>query len=317
MIKKYSKEIKVGLITSCAIAAGIWGINYLKGQDLFSRYKSYYVIYDNIDGLAKSNMVRINGHKIGSVYNIKFLPDNSGRIIIELEVASSTFINADAQALISSADLLGTKEIKMVLGNSSATANDGDTLIGVLDNGMMAQIEPVKQKIETLSLSLDSLVKNLNSTLSPANKMHIENSMVSIDKTMAHLSKISEQLDGMTSNSGDIGTTFKNVATVSKSLANSAANMEKFISNAAVISDTLASAQIHEAVNNLNENLSEFSVVLKKINNGEGSLGLLLNDDKMYKNLNSASSHLDSLLIDFNKNPKRYVHFSVFGKKAQ
>jgi len=317
VISKYSKEIKVGLIVTCAIAAGIWGINYLKGQDLFSRYKNFYVVYENIDGLAQSNMVRINGYKVGSVYDVSFLPDNSGRILIELEVAASALINKDAQALITNADILGTKEIRLVLGKSTEQANDGDTLYGKVATGMMAQIEPVKDKVEMLVGSLDSLIRNLNSVISPGNKVHIESSIISIDKTITHLSKISEQLETMTNDKGDINSTFKNVATITKSLANNAANMDRFMANATAISDTLASAQIHEAANNLNKNLSEFATVLKKVNDGEGTLGLLLNDEKMYNNLNSASGHLDSLLIDFNKNPKKYVHFSVFGKKSQ
>lgn len=316
MFEKYSKEIKVGVIVTLAIAGAIWGINYLKGRDLFSNSNTYYVVYSQINGLAKSNTITINGYKVGQVDKISFLPDNSGRILIELNVNSSTFVSKDATAIIASADLLGTKVVQLQLGESKIAAVDDDTLAGDLEDGMMAQIEPVKLKMQTLMTSVDSLVNNLNSALNAQNRVNIDQSFSSLTATLKHLDRISFTLDEMTtSENGKIKTTLTSVNSMTANLANNNEKINKIINNLATLSDSLAAANLKSAIDNLNKNMSEFAVMLDKVNKGEGSLGKLMNDDKLYTNLNSSSAHLDSLLIDFKENPKRYVHFSVFGKK--
>lgn len=316
MFEKYSKEIKVGVIVTLAIAGAIWGINYLKGRDLFSNSNTYYVVYSEINGLAKSNTVTINGYKVGQVDKISFLPDNSGRILIELNISSSTFVSKDAKAIIASADLLGTKVVQLQFGESKIAAVDEDTLAGDLEKAMMAQIEPVKVKMENLMTSIDSLVNNLNTTLNAQNRVNIDQSFSSLTSTLKHLDRISFTLDEMTTTeNGKIKTALTDVNAITSNLANNNEKINKIINNMASLSDSLAAANLKSAIDNLNKNMSEFAVMLDKVNKGEGSLGKLMNDDKLYTNLNSSSAHLDSLLIDFKENPKRYVHFSVFGKK--
>ncbi len=316
MFEKYSKEIKVGLIVTLAIAGAIWGINYLKGRDLFSNSNTYYVIYSNINGLAKSNTVTINGFNVGQVDKISFLPDNSGRILIALNINANAFVSKDATAIIASADLLGTKIVQLQLGSSSVAAVDDDTLAGTVEMGMMEQIEPVKTKVEGLLVSVDTLVNNLNVALSTQNRKNIDESFSSLSATLKHLDRISFTLDDMTtSENGKIKTTLANVNSLTDNLENNNEKINKIITNLASVSDSLAASDLKSAIDNLNKNMSEFALMLDKVNKGQGSLGALMNDDKLYKNLNSSSAHLDSLLIDFKENPKRYVHFSVFGKK--
>ena len=316
MFGKYSKEIKVGVIVILAIAGAIWGINYLKGRDLFSNSNTYYVVYSQINGLANSNTVTINGYKVGQVDKISFLPDNSGRILIALNINSSAFVSKDATAIIASADLLGTKVVQLQLGESKIAAVDDDTLAGDLEIGMMAQIEPVQQKMETLMISVDSLVNNLNTALSVQNRVNIDQSFSSLSATLKHLDRISYTLDEMTTTeNGKIKTTLISVNSMVSNLASNNEKINKIINNMASLSDSLAAANLKSAIDNLNKNMTDFALMLNKVNNGEGSLGKLMNDDKLYTNLNRSSAHLDSLLIDFKENPKRYVHFSVFGKK--
>lgn len=322
MALKLSKEVKVGIIVTCAIVGAIWGINYLKGQDLFSTTNTYYVIYPQVNGLTKSNIIRLNGFKVGQVNHISFVPDNSGRILIELNVGSSVYVAKDSKAVIASADFLGTKEIQIVLGKSTAVAVDGDTLIGEVQLGLTEslgnQVGPVKDKVESLVESMDTLAKNLNNTLSTQNKKSIDESLSSLTVTMKHFERIASSLDEMsTTENGKIKSSLNNVESISKNLKENNDKIDKIIGNLASVSDSLAAANLKSAIDNLNKNLGELAIVLQKVNNGEGTLGALMKDDKLYTNLNSSSAHLDSLLIDFKANPKRYVHFSMFGKSGK
>lgn len=317
---KISKEIKVGFIVTAAIVATIWGINYLKGRDIFSRSKEYFVIYPQVNGLAKSNLIKLNGYKVGQVEKISFLPDNSGRILIDFTVSSSVFISEDATALIASADFLGTKEIQIELGTSKTPAKDGATIKGSIQLGLMEaignQAGPVKDKVETLLMSMDTLTHNLNATFNNQNKNSINASLESLTSTLKHFDRISASLDEMsTSKNGEIKSSLENVNSISKNLEENNDKINNLIDNLSSVSDSLAAANLKSAIDNLNKNMAEFALILKKINDGEGSLGALLKDDKLYANLNNSAAHLDSLLIDVKANPKHYVRFSVFGKK--
>ncbi|MEO8150920.1 MAG: MlaD family protein [Bacteroidia bacterium] len=315
-----SKEVKIGLIVTGALVAAIWGINYLKGRDLFSVSKEYHVIYPQVNGLAKSNLIKLNGYKVGQVEMISFLPDNSGRILIDFTAGSSIFISEDATAVIASADFLGTKEIQIKLGTSKTPAKNGATLKGDVQLGLTEslgnQVGPVKDKLEVLLQSIDTLTRNLNATFNAQNKKHINESLESLNATLKHFDRISAALDEMsTTNNGEIKTTLDNVNSISKNLKDNNDKIDNIVDNLSAISDSLAAANLKSAIDNLNKNMSEFAIILKKINDGEGSLGALLKDDKLYANLNSSAAHLDSLLIDVKANPKHYVRFSVFGKK--
>lgn len=317
---KISKEVKVGLIITGAIVAAIWGINFLKGRDLFSRTKEYYVLYEQVNGLAKSNLVKLNGYKVGQVEKISFTPDNSGKILITFTAGSSVFISEDAKAVIASADFLGTKEIQIQLGTSKTPARAGATLKGEVQLGLTEslgnQVGPVKDKVETLMLSMDTLSHNLNATFNSKNKNHIDESLESLNATLKHFERISQSLDEMSTNSnGKIKTTIDNVSSISKTLKDNNDKIDNIVDNLSSVSDSLAASNLKSAIDNLNKNMSEFAAILKKINNGEGSLGALLKDEKLYTNLNNSAAHLDSLLIDVKANPKHYVRFSVFGKK--
>ena len=315
-----SKEVKVGLIITSAIIAAIWGINFLKGRDIFSRTKEYKVIYEQVNGLAKSNIIKLNGFKIGQVEKIVFLPDNTGKILVTLSVNSSVFISEDAKAIIANADFLGTKEIQIVLGSSKMAAKDGAELKGEMQVGLMEaignQAGPVKDKFENLLLSMDTLAKNLNAALNTENKRNLSSGLASLSATLKHFEHISASLDEMsTGRNGSINATMDNLSSISRNLKENNDKIDNIVENISSVSDSLAAANLKSAIDNLNKNMAEFAVILQKINNGEGSLGALLKDDKLYTNLNNSAAHLDSLLIDVKANPKHYVRFSVFGKK--
>jgi phospholipid/cholesterol/gamma-HCH transport system substrate-binding protein len=310
---KFSKEARVGLLVTVAMAALIWGINFLKGQDFFTTSNKYYAVYDNVDGLVKSNPVMMSGFRIGIINHIDFLPDNSGRLLVTLLVNNDVFVSKDASANIFSSDLLGAKSIRIDLGKSTEAAEDGDTLIPVLETSLTSrlgkQVGPVKDKVESLVVSLDSVTQMLHQLFDVNTKDNLRSSIT-------HLNSSMNSLDNMlTSDDGKLKLIFSNLESISKNLKNNNESITHIINNLSQISDTLAKAQFASVINNADMALQEFNIVMSKINKGEGSLGLLVNDQKLYSNLDASAKNLDELLKDMKANPKRYVHFSVFGKK--
>lgn len=312
---KISREIKVGVIVTCAIVALIWGLNYLKGQDIFSVTNKYYVIYPNVNGLATSNQIKLNGFKVGQVDDIRFVPDKSGRIQIALSIGSGVFISKDAKAIISSADILGTKQIEIELGSSKEPARDGDYITGEIKLGITetvgSQVTPVKDKVEHLLQSMDTLTKNLNAIFSIQNKKNFDEGLASLNNTMKHLNHISEMLDGHKG----LNATVSNIESFSANLKDNNKKIDNIIGNLSGMTDSLAASPLKSAIDNLDKSMAAFEEILNRINKGEGSLGALIKDEKLYTNLNNSAAHLDSLMNDIKSNPKRYVHFSVFGKK--
>lgn len=310
---KFSKEARVGLLITVAMAALIWGLNYLKGQDFFTTSNKYYAVYDNVDGLVKSNPVVMSGFRIGIINHIDFLPDKSGRLLVTLLVKRDVFVSKDASANIFSSDLLGAKSIRIDLGKSSEKANDGDTLIPVLESSLTSklgkEVGPVKDKVENLVVSLDSVTQMLHQLFDVNTKNNLRSSINHLNNSMNSLDQM------LTSDDGKLKMMFANLESISRNLKNNNDKITHIIANLSSVTDTLAKARFASAINNADLALEQFNSVMTKINKGEGSLGMLVNDQKLYTNLETAAKNLDELLKDLKANPKKYVHFSVFGKK--
>lgn len=306
-----SKEVKVGLTVVLALVALIWGLNYLKGTDLFTSTNNYYAVYSNVGGLVKSNPVVLNGFKIGQVDKIEFMEDKSGRMVVTLLVNDDVFIPKAAIANISSSDLLGGKAIEIIYTDDKTPSRNNDTLKSSIDGSLTEQIKPFKDKAESLVVSLDSLSHALSLTLN-------DGARGSLQRTIANLEKASTGFNDLVSNQqSKLRLMLNNVEQISYGIKNNMDEFDQIIKNFATMSDTLAKANLASTLANANKALAETNQIMAKINKGEGSLGLLLNNDSLYNNLNSTAANLDKLLIDFKANPKRYVHFSVFGKKQQ
>jgi phospholipid/cholesterol/gamma-HCH transport system substrate-binding protein len=312
---KFSKEARVGILITAAMAALIWGLNYLKGQDFFTTSNKFYAVYDNVDGLVKSNPVVMSGFRIGIINNIDFLPDKSGRLLVTLLIKNDVFVSKDATANIFSADLLGAKAVRIDLGSSTASAEDGDTLTSVLETSLTSklgkQVGPVKDKVESLVVSLDSVTQMLHQLFDTDTKNNLRSSISHFNNSMASLDQM------MSGDNSKLKLIFANLESISKNLKNNNEEINHIINNLSELTDTLAKARFASAINNADLALGQFNDVMSKINKGEGSLGLLVNDQKLYNNLETAAKNLDELLKDLKANPKRYVHFSVFGKKTK
>lgn len=317
---KISKEIKTGILVVIAIAIFIYGFNFLKGKDIFSNQRMYYAIYPEVAGLVEANPVQMNGLKIGRIKSIQ-LYDNTGKIIVTMAITNKKFnIPKSSVAKIISQDLLGAKAVQIITSNEKDYAPEGDTLIGIVETSLQesvnATVKPLKDKAEKLISSIDSIIVTIQTVMDKNGRENLEKSFESIKHALETFDKTSMRLDTLISSERNkLSIIFSNVQSISSNLASNNEKISEVIKNFAAISDSISKANFSHTIANTNRALSEFSGVLEKINKGEGSAGLLLRDDKLYKNLNSASGSLDSLLKDMDENPWRY--FSLYSKKKR
>jgi len=314
---KLSKEFKVGLVAIVTIALFIWGFNYLKGLDIFRNYKTFYAVYPRVNGLTPANPVSIHGLNVGQVTSIAFTPDMSGNIIVEFIVTTDLPLPKNSLANIYSSDLMGSKAIEIVLGDTNVYLNDGDTLRpqveASLKEAVNQQIAPLKHKAEELIGSIDSAVIAIRGVFNKRTRDNLQNSIASISVTLRHLENASYNIDTLViTQKNRLVDILSNIEFITSNLKDNNENITNILNNFSTISDSLAKAQIPKTFDNINRTINDLAQVAEKINTGQGTIGLMLNDDKLYINLQKASSNLNSLLEDLQQNPKKYVRFSLF-----
>jgi phospholipid/cholesterol/gamma-HCH transport system substrate-binding protein len=305
---KVTNEFKIGLVIVSAISFLFFGVNYLKGIDIFKTYTTFYAIYKNAEGINKSDWVVINGVKVGVVRNVKLNKLTKNDILIEFSVSDRSLkIPENSTALFRSRDLLGTKCIEIVVGDSQTFASDGDTLTSAVatsvTDDISSSIAPMKTKAESFFNRID---KNLDTTF------------IALNQTLRSITALTTDLNKQLNNNKlSLDRTFKNFEQISGNLASNSERLNRSIKNFESISDSLNKANLKQTIEETRKTVKEMQAVMKKINSGEGTMGKLVNDKTLYNNLNRLSADLDSLAIDFKKHPKRYVHFSVFGKNEK
>jgi len=319
---KLSKEAKIGALVLVAIIALIWGINYLKGTELFSTRNTYYAVYNRVNGLVASNPVIMNGYKVGFVEDIEFMEDKSGRIVVTVLVDQNVFVSKSSIARIVDANFLGSKALDLELGMDANAAHNGDTLNSELQlsltESLTSSISPLKDKSENLITTLDSLGTSFSAVMDAKTRQNMRNSIESLNINLQNLERITLSLAQMTATqNGALKKTIENMQVITATIANNHHKLTQILDNVNQISDSLAAANLAATIRSTNKAMNETAQVMAKINAGEGSLGLLVNDKELYNNLNAASADLDKLLIDLKANPKRYVQVSVFGKKQK
>ncbi|MBC6110360.1 MlaD family protein [Pedobacter fastidiosus] len=309
---KIKNETKVGILAALAIALLIIGYNFLKGNSIFSSETNLLARYTRVDGLTVSKPILINGYQIGRVAKLQLEP--GGTILATLSINSKYEIPENSIARLEGTDLLGSKAIVMSLGNSKKMAEDGYLLNANVEKGLMEQVQPVQKKAELIIGKMDSILSSVNSILNPNFQKNVDKSFSSIAGTLASLETTSKKVDGLVgSESARIEAIFKNVEGITANLNNNNKKISDILTNINTVTDKFAAANFKETLDKANSAIADLQSVISGIKDGKGSLGLLLNDTKMYDNLNSASKNLDELMIDLKANPKRYVHFSVFG----
>lgn len=317
---KVSNETKVGALTVVAVVMLILGYNYLKGNEIFSTTSTYYAVYDNVDGLTPSNAVVIQGYKVGQVKKVIYRPDK--KLVVVLEVNSDLQISKKDSCKIVATDIFQNKAIELTTSHQGELAKSGDTLVAYLKPGIGDQISavvgPMKAKTEKFILAIDSMIGNFSSQLSKGNSGDLKQSLVTLKSTLQSLNNTAAGMDRMlNSESSKFNQILAHVESITRKLHDNASTIDRIMKNTAKITDSLAAADLKTTVNNAKDAVKAVTVMLDKINRGEGSMGLLLSDNRLYDNLKSSSESLDKLLIDLKQNPKRYLHFSVFGRKEK
>ncbi len=313
---KISNETKIGALTAVAITILILGYSFLRGNDIFSGSNRFYAIYNSVDGLSVSKPVLVNGFPIGRVSKMKLRPD--GRTTVEFKVDEQYKVPSNTLARLVSTDLLGGKAIVFEYGNSNTYAEDKDTLHANIQGSLASSLQPIQTKAENLMAKLDSSLASVNKILNPNFQKNVDRSFASIANSLQTLEGTTKKIDALVAGQTEhINGILSNTEVVSTNLKNSSLNLTGITKNFEQVSKDVSNANIKQTLDNANKAMADLQATISKLNSNKGTLGLLLNDDKMYKNLNDASANLNNLFIDIKAHPKNYVSFSVFGGKKK
>ncbi|HEX8269667.1 MAG TPA: MlaD family protein [Flavobacterium sp.] len=303
---KVSREIKTAVLVIASILLFIWGYSFLKGRDLLSNYKTFYVVYDNVEGLASSAPVTISGLVVGKITSIT-LRETDAKLVVELQIKSEFPISKSSLVNMYEPGIIGGKQIQIIPNLQDKTeAESGDTLQGRIVPGMLSvvgeQIAPLQAKLERTIVSADSVLNSLNKVLDARTRENFRNSIANLNATLSEFSEASRSVNGMLAeNRTKIKSTMTNIDHAS-------ANFSK-------ISDTIAKANIGKSIRSLENTLQKVNSMIAEMESGKGTLGKLMKDEALYNNLKKSSRELELLLQDVRLNPTRYINISVFGKK--
>jgi len=296
---KITKEIKIALVAIVSIVLLFFGMNFLKGMTLFSSGNSYYITFKDISGLSSSSPIFANGYRVGVVKDVSFDYENNGDVVVEFMVDDDLQIPRGSTAEIVS-DLMGNVKMNLLLAdNPRDLVAMGDTIMGVINSGMLGKAKDMIPVIEKMLPKLDSILVNINMLLSDPN---IGRTLGNVQKTTENLTVTTQQLNAL-------------MANVNKDVPGLMGKASGLLDNANNLTANLAAVDVASTVAKVDQTLANVQQLTSKLNNNKGTLGLLMNDETLYNNLTNTVLSADSLLNNLREHPKRYVHFSLFGKK--
>lgn len=315
---KISNETKVGALTVIAITLLVLGYNFLKGKDIFTDTHDYYAKYENINGIKVSNPVLYNGFNVGKVTALSL--NENGEVIATLTLQPELKIPVNSIAKIASQDLLGAKAIVLLFSDARTYHQEGDTLQSdvemSLSESVNTQVLPVKAKAEKLLGTMDSILVTVQTILNPNFRNNIDESFSSIKRSIETLEKTATRIDTLVKfQSARFASITLNIESITSNLKNNNQKITDILTNVNQISDSITKINFIATIDNANRAIAQVASITEKINNGQGSLGLLVNDDALYNHINQTAADLDKLMVDLRLNPKRYVHLSLFGGK--
>jgi phospholipid/cholesterol/gamma-HCH transport system substrate-binding protein len=297
------------------IGAFILLFNFLKGTALFTSTDTYHIVYNNIAGLTESSPVEINGYQAGVVQDIKLINDGSGLILVSLSVDRNFKVPRDTEAEITTATLIAGMKIVLRMGESSEMCHNHDTLSGYVATSIIDRLSqtlsPLEGNIADMIIKLDSVVSALNDVFTPEMTDDIRSAMSNVNDLTGNLKEVSD------SKKDELMVAIDDLKVFTAMLSANSSALDSTLKNIEEISDAVASADLGTTLASLRSSLANLDDIVKGINEGEGSAGKLVTNDSLYTNLNNTLYNLDLLLQDMKENPKRYVHFSLFGKKAE
>ncbi|SRX56160.1 MlaD family protein [Aequorivita sp. CIP111184] len=303
---RLSKEVKTGILAIGAILLLIFGYSFLKGTNLLDKNREFFVKYNNVEGLAQAAPVTINGLTVGKVQDITFA-NSKGGLIVKFTVEKDFEFSKNSVVRIYSTGLIGGKSLGIFPEyDVKNIAKSGDTLRGDVEDGMLTAVSkalgPLEKKVNNTLATVDTLLLNVNAIIDEKTRQNLKEAIENLNNTLNSFSGVSENLNHiLANNTGKLDNTFTN-------LDQTAGNLSK-------LTDSLAQLDTGKLVTDLQNVVDKMDKIVSGVDNGEGSIGKLLKDDKLYENLEGASRQLEQLLQDVKLNPKRYVHISVFGKK--
>ena len=298
-MKKFSKEIQIGLVAIVGAVVLYFGLQFLKGLTVFSTDSNYYVKFKDISGLSSSSPVYANGYRVGVVENIIYDFEGAGEIVAVVGINNEMRMPKGTTADIVS-DLLGNIKLELKLGDKAAgVLAPGDTIIGGRELGAMAKAAEIIPQVQSLLPKLDSILVSVNALLA--------------DPALAHSLHNIEQITGsLTSTSKDLN---RLTTSLNRQMPQMLENADGLLANTNSLTRNLNELDLAATMQKVDHTLWNVEQMTAKLNSNEGTIGLLMRDSGLYNNLNATMMHADSLMIDLKRHPKRYVHFSVFGKK--
>lgn len=303
-----SKEFKVGLLALVAGCILYFGFKYLKGINMFSDSNHYYAAYERIDGLQVSNPVMVNGFIVGRVSNISIMQNQGNQMLVELELESDLLVGNASEAQLADNGLLGGKMIDLKLIAGTGNAQEFDTLKSLRVEPMTALLQ---EKAAPLMEGVDTIMVNVNTLISNYANMS-ESIKTLVDNASAATVRANQLL---ANNQQDISATLKHFNALSAKLLEQQKQIDPILSKLNVLGDSLTQIEVAALSKDMRTTLAELNSTMGSINKAEGNVGKLMKDEALYENMNQTVKDLDSLFIDLKENPKRYVHFSLFGKK--
>jgi phospholipid/cholesterol/gamma-HCH transport system substrate-binding protein len=318
---KISREFWLGALVILVIAVAFFGVNYLKGVNLLSNNRRFYSLYENVAGIEPSSPVVLNGYKIGQVKDVHIFEEDQTKIIIVLNINDEhVSIPKDSEFQIYDSDLFGGKAIRLILGDSSVFAMNKDTLIGSLALGLTEsikqEIEPLKAKTSELFSTLDSMMTKLNLAMQDPRTKEIPMLFADIQETLRNLKTSTGNFSSVMDAGGPrLLEILNNAQSISENLKANNQKLSKVIGNFETISDSISKANIGATITKVNHAVNGLQQFVDDVNQGKGSLGKLTQSEALHNELVAASKSLNLLIDDINKNPKKYVHFSVIGRK--
>ena len=305
---KINREIKTAILVLGGIALFIYGFSFLKGNSIFKNSKTIHAVYDEVEGLMTGAKVSINGLSVGKISRIDFLP-NTTKILVTMEVRQKLNISSESAAMLYETGLIGGKAISLIpLFDPKNILKEGDTLEAKVKPGLTElinrQIEPLQIKIESMLSSADSLFAGVSNVLDNDTQNNLKNTLENLSITIQNLNKASlAAVEILDRNQHQINATFSNFKETSDNLK--------------IITDSISNAQISYTIKEFTKTIEGLNSIVSSIDSGKGTAGKLINDETLYQGLNAATTELQTLLSDLKNYPKRYVHFSLFGKKEK
>lgn len=296
---KLTKEIKIALVAIVGILILYFGINFLKGMNLFSTNNTYFITFDDIQGLGASTPIYADGYKVGTVDGLEYDYKENGPIKVKVDIIKDLRIPQGSKAEIVK-DLMGNLQVNLLLANNPRErVEPGGIIPGAVNGGMMDKAASLVPVVEKMLPKLDSILTSVNALLAdPALAASLHN----VETITSNLTVSTRELNTL-------------MVGLNKQVPGMIGKANGVLDNTNRLTANLASLDVQGTLNKVNQTLESAHQFTEKLNSNQGSLGLLMNDTKLYDNLTSTMGHADSLVIDLKAHPKRYVHFSVFGRK--